>query len=193
VGLLVTRVKVLKMSGLIITRNVEDIRQEEVMRLEARQEVFGRSRLLKEGKAIILRTLTFMDFKKALEDTFDSGSIIILAELGKGYGRRSCNRLIHKYPRRGKLLKAITRCKRNEGWGNIKFEIDLENGSGKVIVTESFEAKHHAPSQHPVCHFIKGYLEGTLCEAFGKKLRVTEIQCVAKGGQTCIFQVDESQ
>jgi len=158
---------------------------------ELQQEVARCSQLLKNGKAFIMRLVTFTDFKKCLEETFGSGATVIFYAVGKGCGRRSCTRLMQKYPDRARLLKAIIRHKRNERWGSIKFELNMKRGTGRVIVRDSFEAQQFGPSREPVCHFFKGYLEGALSQTFKKPLKVTEIECIAKGDKSCIFKVEE--
>jgi predicted hydrocarbon binding protein len=173
------------MNSRSLTNGGEAIGEEEVA-----QEVSNCSKLLKDGKAFIMRVVTFTDFKKVLEERFASGAFTIFYELGLGCGRRSCQRLMQKYPDRVRLLKAIARYKRNERWGKIKFELDPEKGTGKVFVTESFEAKQYGPSQHPICYFFKGYLEGALSQAFNKPLRASEIECIAKGDKQCVFQIE---
>jgi predicted hydrocarbon binding protein len=159
---------------------------------ELEQEVGRCARLLKNGKAFIMRLVTFTDFKKCLEETFGSGASVIFYEVGRGCGRRSCNRLLRKYSDREKLLKALTRYKYNEKWGKIRFKLDMKSGVGKILITESFEAKQYGQSTEPVCYFLRGYLKGFLTQTFKKPLKVTEIACIAQGNKTCEFKVEES-
>ena len=158
---------------------------------ELGQEIERCSTLLKNGKAFIMRLVTFKDFKKCLEETFGSGASVIFYQVGRGCGRRSCSRLTHRYPDKAKLFKALARYKRNEKWGKMKFQLNLKSGNGKILVAESFEAKQYGRSEMPVCYFLRGYLEGFLNQAYNKSLRVTETKCIAKGDKACIFQVKE--
>jgi predicted hydrocarbon binding protein len=157
---------------------------------EFRQEISRCSLLLKNGKAFIMRLVTFTDFKKCLEETFGSGATVIFYEVGKGCGRRSCNRLTRKYPEKEKLFKALARYKRNERWGKIRFQLDLKLGTGRIIVADSFEAKQYGQSEKPVCHFLRGYLEGFLTQAYNKPLKVIEVRCFAQGDRLCEFLVE---
>ena len=139
---------------------------------EFRQEVGRVSTLLRNGEAFIMRMVTFTDFKRSLEEAFGSGANVIFYMVGKGCGKRSCSRLMQKYPERDRLFKALCRYKRNERWGRIKFKLDMKTGKGKIIVYESFEAKQYGKSQEPVCHFLKGYLEGFLTQAYNKPIKI---------------------
>jgi len=64
-----------------------------------------------------------------------------------------------------------------------------EDGTGVVRVEDCFEAKAYGPSSEPVCHFVRGYIEGFLSSAFRKELWVTETSCIAKGDRECVFEV----
>ncbi|MEM3737221.1 MAG: V4R domain-containing protein [Candidatus Bathyarchaeia archaeon] len=156
---------------------------------ELREETESCFKLLRNGEAVIFRVVTFTDLKKTLEGRFASGAFIVLYDAGRGCGRRSSQRLMQIYPDREELLKAIAQNKRSEGWGNIRFQLDMENGTGKVVLVESFEAKEYGPSQQPVCWFFRGYLEGALSQAFNKPLKATETACIARGDKQCVFQI----
>ena len=155
---------------------------------EFRQEVGRVSTLLRDGKAFVMRLVTFTDFKRVLEERFGSGANVIFYEVGRGCGKRSCSRLLKKYPERDRLLKALCRHKRNEGWGKIKLKLNMETGKGQIIVYESFEAKQYGRSQEPVCHFLKGYLEGFLSQAYNKPIKIVETACKAQGNPYCQFE-----
>lgn len=148
--------------------------------------------LLREGKAFIMRLVTFMDFKKVLEKCFGTGAYVIFLEVGRGCGRRSCKRLQHRYYDVRSLLNALRDAKRDEKWGDFRFHLDLEKGTGTVAVYEGFEAREYGPSTSPVCFFTRGFLEGFLSEAFSKPLRVVETKCITQGHEFCEFTVREA-
>jgi predicted hydrocarbon binding protein len=164
---------------------------EKIVIEEVEQEVGRCPRLLRDGKAFIMRLVTFRDFKKILEERFGSGAHAIFYEVGKGCGVRSCRRLTQKYKSKGKLLKALTRYKNNEKWGKIKFNLNLKTGTGEIIIAENFEAKQYGKSEEPICYFMKGYLEGFLTQAYSKPLKVVEVACMAQGSKACKFKVEE--
>lgn len=137
-----------------------------------------------------MRSLTFADFKRTMEEKFGSGAAVIFYEVGKGCGRRSCKRLMQKYPRKDRLFKALTRYKRSEKWGKIEFHLNIKEGTGIIIVHDSFEAREYDISPQPVCHFLKGYFEGFLIQVYNKPLAVKELTCIAKGDPYCKFQVE---
>jgi len=135
-----------------------------------------------------MRGVTFVDFKRVLEERFSTGAFAIFYDVGRGCGIRSCRRLMQRHPERAGLLEAVVRHKRDELWGELRFDLDQEKGTGEVYVAGSFEARQYGPSKQPVCYLLKGYLEGLLSQAFNKSLKVTETECVAKGDRYCVFQ-----
>ncbi len=160
---------------------------------EVDEELRSWEDLLKEGKAFVMRLVTFMDFKKVLERCFCTGAHIIFLEVGRGCGRRSCRRLRYRYHDIRSLLDALREAKRGEKWGDFRFYLDLEKGTGTVVVYEGFEAREYGSSVSPVCYFTRGFLEGFLSEAFGKPLRVVETKCITQGHEFCEFTVSEAE
>ena len=158
---------------------------------ELEQETGRCPRLLREGKAFVMRLVTFRDFKRILEERFGSGAHAIFYEVGKGCGMRSCRRLVRKYKSKKRLLRALTRYKGNEKWGKLRFNLDLKRGVGEITVAENFEAKQYGRSEEPVCYFMRGYLEGFLTQAYNKPLKVIEVACIAQGNKACKFKVEE--
>jgi len=157
------------------------------------EELRSWEELLREGKAFIMRLVTFMDFKKVLERCFGSGACVIFLEVGRECGRRSCRRLQHRYSDVRSLLDALRDAKRGEKWGDFRFHLDLGKGTGTVAVYDGFEAREYGPSTSPVCFFTRGFLEGFLSEAFGKPLKVVETKCIAQGHGFCEFAVSEAE
>lgn len=158
---------------------------------ELEEEVGSCESLLRDGKAFIMRLVTFTDFKKVLEDRFGQGANAIFYEVGRGCGQRSCSRLMQRFRSREELLNALKAYKQDEKWGVIDFDLDLESGVGTVTVYQSFEAKQYGHSLTPVCYFLRGYLAGFLSQTFGKPLRVVERSCIAQGRDRCVFAVEE--
>ncbi|WP_309492891.1 V4R domain-containing protein [Candidatus Hecatella orcuttiae] len=155
--------------------------------LRYEQEIIEFFSLFRENKAISIPLEAFMDFKKALKDCFGSGGVVILSEMGKGHGIYSTKRLLDEHPNRPSLLEVITSYKQKEGWGNMEFR--MKPSEAEVIITKSFEAEYHERSKEPVCHFLRGYLEGVISQIVGKEIKVSEIRCKATGNETCVFKI----
>ncbi len=136
-----------------------------------------------------MRDSTFADFKNILEERFSTGAFAIFYDVGKGCGVRSCERLMQEHSSTSGLLEGIVQRKREERWGELRFELSPD-GTGKVFMTDCFEARQYGASKQPICYFFKGYLEGFLSRAFRRPLKVTETECLAKGDKGCIFQIN---
>jgi len=135
--------------------------------------------------------ITFSDLQKRLESLLSvSAASVLLVEVGRECGVRSCVRIKEKYGIEGvELLAAITKLKREEAWGEFDFKgIDPEQKRGHVIVRECFEAKEYGRSTLPVCHFVKGYLQGVLSTVLKQGVILEEVLCLAKGDAHCEFR-----
>jgi len=141
--------------------------------------------------ALIMRGMTFADLQKKLEELFETGAELILYEAGRSCGRRSCHRIKRRYGLKGMdLLEAVRQIKRAEGWGEVDFSnFELDRVRGSIIVRRCFEAVNYGKSDRPVCHFMRGYLEGVLEETLGKIVRLMEVRCAATGQEYCEFRV----
>lgn len=155
---------------------------------ELLEEIESPLKLIKESKAFIMRNITYSDFRKIMDNRFGTGAGVIFYEVGLGCGERSCKRLMKRHRDKHSLFKALSQYKREEGWGEIDFsQLHPETGLGRIIVRKSFEARQYQ-SEQPSCHFLRGYLEGFLKEAYRKDVKVIEINCLAKGDAYCTFQ-----
>jgi len=131
---------------------------------------------------------TFSDFESALELIFSpSAASVILYMAALKCGTNSCRRVKKKVKTIGEALDSLSTLKGEEKWGNISFQnVNLEEGSGKVVITESFEARARRTEQAS-CHFFRGFLAGFLSELFKRTMTVNEEKCVAKGDEECEF------
>ncbi len=136
-----------------------------------------------------MTVVTFVDLKKVLEGLLDTGAAVILYEAGLGCGRRMYMRMRKQYSSREEILKAFIDLKLSENWGEIKVDVNLDSGEGKIVVYKSFEGKYYGASSTPICHFFKGYIEGFLRELIGREITVEETKCVAMGDENCTFEI----
>lgn len=74
------------------------------------------------------------------------------------------------------------------GWG--RFTLDLFDAGEKVLrvrVLNSPFAETYGPSPEGVCHLIRGVIGGTASVLFGTECMASEIDCLAKGDESCLF------
>ena len=129
---------------------------------------------------------TFIDLKNTLEDCFSFlGASSLMYLIGKGCGLRFYRRL--KNSPTSDYLKTFVDYKREEGWGEFRFE--LGDGHGKIYLRGGFESRGSISNGVPVCNFTKGFIEGFLSGVFRKNLKLREAACTAKGDPECIFEI----
>jgi predicted hydrocarbon binding protein len=137
---------------------------------------------------------TFGQFKDALELIFSpSAASVILYTAAVKCGVHLYKRLKKEFDAKEGALRLFSRLKREESWGDITFrDVDLENGSGKVIVKGSFESIARETSE-PSCHFLRGFLAGFLSELFNSPVVVTEEKCASSGAANCQFRFEQGE
>ena len=131
---------------------------------------------------------TFSDFESALELIFSSSAAsVILYMAALKCGTNSCRRVKKRFKTKEEALNSLSKLKKEERWGKMSFQnVNFENGTGKVIITKSFETIARKTEQ-PSCHFFRGFLAGFLSELFKKTVTVAEENCAAKGDKQCEF------
>ena len=132
--------------------------------------------------------VTFNDMVSALELIFSpSAASVILFTAAVKCGAQSYNRMMKRASTKEEILNHLSELKKDENWGKISFlDVDFVNGSGRVIIVDSFESIARKTAQ-PSCHFFRGFLAGFLSELFGKTIEVTEEKCAGKGDEHCEF------
>jgi len=131
---------------------------------------------------------TFRRFESSLEEIFSpSAASVILYTSASKCGKDTCRKVLKRAKTKREGLLYLSTMKRWENWGELSFEtIDFENGTGKIIVVNSFETVTHRSDQ-PCCHFLRGFLAGFLSELFAKDISVCEERCAGKGDDYCEF------
>jgi len=131
---------------------------------------------------------TFGVFESCLEEVFSpSAASVILQSASCKCGRHTCQKILEEIKTKENVLTYLSRLKDEMNWGKIQFQdIDLKNGSGKILIHNSFEAIARKNTRQS-CHFLRGYLTGFLSELFEREITVEEEQCAATGGNCCKF------
>ena len=144
-------------------------------------------RLLEEKKGFFISFDMFTEMKKALNETFASGAIVILAIMAKRCGERTFKEIVEKAKVKEEALNKLCKIFAERNWGELSFiNVNLKEGRGKGIVKNSFEARSHK-SAVPCCHFLSNFMTGFLAKLLQKEIRVTEIKCAGKGDPYCEF------
>lgn len=144
-----------------------------------------------EKIGFLMRFDTFCVFESALEEIFSpSAASVILQASANKCGRQACRRITMEIKDKGNVLAYLSHLKESMNWGKISFQsVDLEKGTGKVRVLDSFESLVRKCAQ-PSCHFLRGFLAGFLSELFGRDISVSEVKCAGKGDIHCEFEFE---
>lgn len=132
--------------------------------------------------------------ENALELIFSpSAASVILYTTAIKCGVHLYQKTKKEFNKKEEALNYLSSLKKEENWGKMSFqEVNFKNGSGRVIIDDSFEAMTRKTSQ-PSCHFFRGFIAGFLSELLKKTIIVTEEKCAGKGDEHCEFVFGEQQ
>jgi len=137
---------------------------------------------------------TFGQIENALELIFSpSATSAILYTTAIKCGVHLYQKTKKEFNKKEEALNYLSSLKKEENWGKMAFqEVNFKDGSGRVIINNSFEAMARKTNQ-PSCHFFRGFIAGFLSELFKKTIIVTEEKCAGKGDEHCEFVFGEQQ
>ena len=126
--------------------------------------------------------------ENALELIFSpSAASVILYTTAIKCGVHLYQKTKKEFNKKEEALNYLSSLKKEENWGKMSFqEVNFKNGSGRVIIDDSFEAMARKTNQ-PSCHFFRGFIAGFLSELLKKTIVVTEEKCAGKGDEHCEF------
>ncbi len=93
------------------------------------------------------------------------------------------------------------------GWGNLEYQLDYAQKTGRVVVKNSFLAQGYASkftaqgrsiatgakSTITRCALLGAYLAAQVSNFFGEEIEMQEQQCAAMGNDACLFQVSHER
>ncbi len=148
-------------------------------------------------KVVLLRRDAFVLIRKELSRVAGTASGVILELAGRRVGSEEGLALGQKAETLGlknpAMLSEFIRTaveESNMGYGKMHVQdLDLEKGSGLVLVQNCFEAQDTGASLKPICKFTTGFLAGIFSELIGKNIRAEESECRARGDSDCKFHL----
>jgi len=144
--------------------------------------------ILEENGGFFMEFETFHEMEKALEETFASGAVVIIASMAKACGRKTCIKMTGKAEGLEETLSKFSELMSERNWGEFSFsEVDFRNGTGKILVKNSLETRKRKSMGRTCCYFLANFTAGFLSGLFGKNIAVTEKKCIGKGDEQCEF------
>jgi predicted hydrocarbon binding protein len=150
------------------------------------------SLLYKGVRYLLIRPETIADFQKALVDNCGKAAGDNLFEGGYTGGRLSAQKYqaLHNFSDT-EIIDFMMNMGNQIGWGHfslVRYDPALKHLS--VEVKESPFAQAYGPSSQSVCHLIRGVLAGMASVLFGADCPAEEIECRARGHESCRFVIE---
>jgi predicted hydrocarbon binding protein len=151
----------------------------------------GQGRIDLSGvRYMIVRPETFVELQRAMEEEVghDRAGELVAAG-GRAGGRASTRRFIVAAGLAGRAAaEAMAAMGPQIGWGHFLLEsYQAEPGRLAVVVRGSPFAEAYGPSPRPVCHAIRGIVQGIAEAVFDGEARAREERCSACGAGDCRF------
>ena len=141
-------------------------------------------------RSFILKVETWGKITAHLLERFGTGGAFILYEIGLTAGEERAKEVIAEGFSGSLAFELILEERVGLGWGIPKIiEFDEKNVEGSLSVQDLFECFYFkGAANESRSHFFRGFLVGVIQQLFNKKVRVEEVECIAKGDQACLFK-----
>jgi predicted hydrocarbon binding protein len=149
---------------------------------------------MKDYRMIILRSQTFVNIQKSIEENHGHEATAAFYEAGIDAGKSSTQALLLEWKERNMDFVdkwAEFYGPKGVGWFALK-TVNTDEGLciSEITITKSFVAESYGRSDLPVCHFLAGFFVGTFKESCGMNLSCEEIECEAMGHSSCKFSFE---
>jgi len=146
---------------------------------------------LSNARYVMLSPSIFVELQKSVEASLPQQVAEIMTETAEGDGAFLASRYrdVFGYPPE-QVLTAVSYMLSESGWGAMSVEMAHIEGEELVFkVRDSPFAEVYGPSTQPVCYTLLGVLRGVGMTLFDKPVDGGEVQCAAKGDDSCRFVV----
>lgn len=153
----------------------------------------GQIRLINRRYVLLSTDYFPFDLTKDLEEMFNAAGDAVLYRGGEKIGKELYEHYLLIARKYGiDIWDVISAVGWYFGWGTGEVvERGEKNGKYRIKVYDSFEAdsfiRRVERTEKPVCHFMKGVLNGIVEGVEGRKYRSEEKMCKAMGGEYCEF------
>ncbi|MCZ7575111.1 MAG: XylR N-terminal domain-containing protein [Ardenticatenaceae bacterium] len=149
----------------------------------------------KDVRYLLIRPETLRDFQKAVEEAVGherAGEL--LATGGHTGGLLSSKKYKEVFGLSDReAVEFMCRMGGQIGWGAMRLvELDATAGRLVVEVESSPFAAAYGPSDHGVCHFVRGVMAGMAEGLFGHPVHSVETHCLAMGHEQCRIVVGQN-
>ena len=141
-------------------------------------------------RSFIFKVDTWGSIAAHLLQRFGTGGAVILYEMGLRAGEARVKEVVAEGFSGSLAFDVILAERIGLGWGIPKLvEFNEENVQGSLSVQELFEClPFKGTGNGSRSHLFRGYLAGVIQQLFNKKVKVEEVECIARGDQACLFK-----
>jgi len=141
-------------------------------------------------RSFIFKIDTWGNVTAHLLQRFGTGGAVILYEMGLKAGEARAKEVVAEGFSGSLAFDVILAERVGLGWGIPKLiEFDEKNVEGSLSVQDLFEClPFKGAVKESRSHLFRGYLVGVIQQLFNKKVKVEEVECIAKGDQACLFR-----
>ena len=146
---------------------------------------------LQSARYVLMPPALIVEIQKNLEGTIGHEVADIFSQSAAAEGAALASRFrdVFGYPPE-QVLSTVAFVLTESGFGSVVCE--MMNFEGRELVFKILEcpfADAYGPSTQPVCHAVRGLLQGVAMTIFEAETSGMEVQCAAKGDTCCRFVV----
>jgi predicted hydrocarbon binding protein len=146
------------------------------------------------NRMIMFGAGTFVEIQKEAESILGEEASAVFYEAGIRAGKEAGESILTEFDERGKdLLKIVDGLWDSTGTGWFKLidsNYDFEINKAYLVVDQSFIALTYGPVGKKVCHFISGFMAGSLETIYGVPMIGTEEKCWSNKDKYCEFRFE---
>ena len=115
---------------------------------------------------LLMSGATLRSWAKVTEQILGSGSKAIMYTTGVKAGEQFAKTLLQEGLRDEELKFALEVFLTNGGWGKVQARVNFQEQKAVIRIHDSVTTRD-TKAKEPVCHFISGYIAGSLSVIFG--------------------------
>jgi len=150
--------------------------------------------VLEENGGFFIEFELLAEMKRALEQLFASGAVVIVATMAKSCGKLFCRRIKGQNLSVEETLGRFCQVLAGWNWGEFAVDyVNVDDGNGRICVKNSLETRTGRPEGVVGCYFLSNFMAGFLSELFGRNVAVKERKCASYEDRVCEFEFQAVQ
>lgn len=149
--------------------------------------------ILEQNGGFFIEFEMLAEMKKALEQLFASGAVVIVAAMAKACGELFFRKVKSQNLGVEEALERLRQILAGWNWGEFTATyVNADEGTGRFYVKNSLETRT-GWSGCVGCYFLSNFMAGFLSELLDRNIAVKERKCASLGGNVCEFEFQAFQ